>query len=185
MFVRIETWRACQGCCGDAQASLCWSPAQGGLARGPFPAPHPRPRGLDGRAGLGSCLVFQEEASIYNLFSVCVCAHALGVFFFFLILPLLCPPAEEGRCCTSDSGRPGTPGGAGELGNRVGCSGKAGVAGEVDRAAGGCGGKEEVVCCQALPCPLEEAGNPPSDKRDRQITVGRWAGPRWGRGGGV
>ena len=156
MFVRIETWRACQGCCGDAQASPCWSPAQGGLARGNFPAPHPRPWGLDGRAGLGSCLVFQEEASIYNLFCVCVCvcvwvrARArLGCPFFFLILSLLRPPAEEGRGCTSDSGRPGAPGGAGELGNRVGCSGKRRVAGEVDGAAGGCGGKEEVVCCQA------------------------------------
>lgn len=30
-----------------------------------------------------------------------------------------------------------------------------------------------------LPCPLEETGNPPSDKRDRQITVGR-LGARWG-----
>ena len=45
--------------------------------------------------------------------------------------------------------------------------------------------KRRKLSVAKLLCPLEEAGNPPSDKRDRQITVGRWAGPRWVQGGGV
>lgn len=59
---------------------------RGGLAS-------PTARAVDGRAGLGSCLPF-PEASIYNLFSVCVCVRACERVC--LIPPLLRHPAEKG-----------------------------------------------------------------------------------------
>lgn len=122
-----------------------------GWRGGPSPPPTPTPGAWMGVLGWAAAWCSRRRPLfIICSVCVCVCACALGVFFFFfLILPLLRPSAEEGRGCTSDSGRPGAPGGAGELGNRVGCSGKRGVAREVDGAAGGCGEKEEVVCCQA------------------------------------
>ena len=138
------------GCSG--LSVLVSSPGRAG--EGDLPRPPPPPLGPGWACWAGQLLgVPGGGLYLYSVLCVCVCVcvRARGPwvsFFFFLILPLLRPPAEEGRGCTSDSGRPGAPGGAGELGNRVGCSGKRGVAGEVDGAAGGCGGKEEVVCCQ-------------------------------------
>ena len=121
-----------------------------GWRGGPSPPPTPTPGAWMGVLGWAAAWCSRRRP-LFIICSVCVCVCVrLGcLFFFFLILPLLRPSAEEGRGCTSDSGRPGAPGGAGELGNRVGCSGKRGVAREVDGAAGGCGEKEEVVCCQA------------------------------------
>lgn len=78
-------------------------------------------------------------------------------------------PAEEGRSCTPDSGRPGAPGGAGELGTVRGLG------------EGWLGGGQQVGV-EGRRKPREEAGNAPSDKRDWQI-AGGWARPHWGWGG--